>query len=791
MPGLESLRHIRRSGFYDEYSLNAIAKASITLRMRLQFSEMEEVNKAVYFNYPCRRQSCGQVNIPAPCVNKIISHIENVESKLQEHLKQFETSLEEWSRTSSSIDLKEDQSTATPGKKVKPEGERGEKCPELKQEMETLLSETIRLIRSLETDRAEAEYALKQQKLRKKMIIMKIDSWSIWKLQELPLAVQKEHEAYLRDIIELRWHLEDRNHQVEQLQKQKTKLEEANAKVQADIDFMQDHAALLDSKRRQEEEALQEFYQKKIEVMKLSRQTQEELEQITKDCENAKRQIQETKEEMEKDIHDNEINLEMHKKEIDKLKNLRTHCCSKIENVKMDIEESEEAVMEALRETKSSTEEVTALSRTLNDLRKTHDQMCWKQKKHEQQYMEVLNDFYATKKTWDVELYDVTRDFSDISVAYAQAMGENKKLSNEIITITDRISESMKRKAQYESEVQYLLKLKSKNNDYLKQLYQEAYEIGALFHITKMAEIELARLRLPKITTSNSELKKEIRPKRSPRITAGEGPSQSPAGCWANLVEAEGSFWTEDLAEGHEMSDLLRRSSCHDALSQGPTENMSQENTCLFVREDFLKKLTRGKVAAGMIIQKRLYAIQESLLLERQDLVKEKALYVLTLAEILEPLQQLEDDAVRIRAMHTEQAEMEIGSLGKVIGSGWRYVQMLVCVKRKQEAKNKVLITELGVGSALDIFLTIKYKKEQAQAVFDHLMGEKRACEERIREENRTFRKLLAVRQKTLADLKLGTAVEQGRPPVDTRWVNGRMGARSDNSSVPLHDDNS
>lgn len=57
--------------------------------------------------------------------------------------------------------------------------------------MEILLSEAIHLIKSLETDRAEAEEALKRQKSRKKKIHMKIDSWSIWRLQEIPLAVQK------------------------------------------------------------------------------------------------------------------------------------------------------------------------------------------------------------------------------------------------------------------------------------------------------------------------------------------------------------------------------------------------------------------------------------------------------------------------------------------------------------------------------------------------------------------------------------------------------------------------
>lgn len=47
-----------------------------------------EVNKGIYFGYPSRRHSCSLVNSPSPCVSKMISHIEEVESKLQNYLKQ-------------------------------------------------------------------------------------------------------------------------------------------------------------------------------------------------------------------------------------------------------------------------------------------------------------------------------------------------------------------------------------------------------------------------------------------------------------------------------------------------------------------------------------------------------------------------------------------------------------------------------------------------------------------------------------------------------------------------------
>ncbi|XP_076991797.1 coiled-coil domain-containing protein 178 isoform X7 [Tamandua tetradactyla] len=330
-----------------------------------KMTNTEGVNKGIYFSYPSRRHSCASVNMPAPCVNKMISHIQDVESKIQEHLKRFGTAFEKWSITSSTKDLKEDWSSSSilSVKEVKTEEVEDEKCPELKQEMETLLSEAIHLIKSLETDRAEAEEALKKQRLRRKKVNMKIDSWSIWRLQKLPSAVQKEHEAHLKDIIELRWYLEDNAHQLKQTEEQKTQLEETNAKIQADIDYMSKYGPLLDLKRKQEVEALKECFYKKFEVMELHKQVHGELEEAMEQCKNAEVKAKEIKEHMEADLKSDETSIEVFKREIEKLKNMYIHYCSSVQNVNIDIEENKEAVTVALKETKSSTDQVSALSR--------------------------------------------------------------------------------------------------------------------------------------------------------------------------------------------------------------------------------------------------------------------------------------------------------------------------------------------------------------------------------------------------------------------------------------------
>ncbi|XP_036740963.2 coiled-coil domain-containing protein 178, partial [Manis pentadactyla] len=694
-------------------------KEAIEISHKNKMTNTEGVNKSIFFSYPCRRQSCALVNIPAPCVNKMISHIEDVGSKIQEHLKWFETSFEEWSRTSSTKDLKEEGSLASPVKEVKSEEKKDEKCSELKQDMEMLLSEAIYLIRSLETDRAEAEEALKQQKSRKEKIVMKIDSWSVWRLQEIPLAVQKEHEAYLRDIIELQWHLENKAHQLKHFEEQKAKLEEANAKLEADIEHMSELGPLLKSKWNHELEALKDFYHRKFEIMKLHEQILKELEETIENCENAKSNAQRTREDFEKDIYNDETSIDAYKREVGKLSDMCAHYCTSAECVSVSMEESEKAVTKALKETKTSEGELLALSKTLDNLKRFYDNLVWKKKGHEKAYLEALNDFYAAKSAWDIELSNVAKDFSDISIAYTQLMEENRKIGIDIETITGSINDSIKTKSDFESKIQSLIKLRSKNGDYLKQLYKEAYHIGAVFQLTKLK--------------------------------------------------------TEELEE--KITEVRRK-------FKG--------------REEFLKRLTQGEVANGTVIQKRLLSIQEGQVLEKQEFTERRTKYALELADMEGSLLQLENDATRLRAAHQEHWD----SLNNIIERREYVKRNLEKTKKKlqrkgkkthvalmqSEAKCSIIFKELEDTKSKTItyhtkinqlnkdleeqqkekkmfdqilenlkeqFLTMRYKKEHIQAVFDHLTSEKKVCEERIYEEDQRYRTLITMRQKTLADVKV------------------------------------
>ncbi|XP_042120041.1 coiled-coil domain-containing protein 178 [Peromyscus maniculatus bairdii] len=676
----------------------------------------EEVNKGIYFSYPSRRHSCSLVNIPTPCVSKMIAHIEEVESKIQEHLKQFEASFEEWSSTTK--DEKEDLDVIASEKTVHPEKATDEKCPELKKKMETLLSEAVYLIKSLETDRAEAEQALKQQKSRKKRISMKIDSWSIWKLQELPTAVQKEHEMFSKDLEELHSHLEETTQEVEHLEQQKEKLEEANAKIQKDIDYMTHHAPLLEMKRKQELEALKDRYHKKFEVMELFRSVHDELKDSIELCETTKSQLKHMREEDEKDIIQEETNIETYKKELDQLSSLQAHYSTSIESVNVHIEEDEETMTEMLRETQSSTYEVSNLLKNVDDLKKLFDQYSWRQRKLEREYMDALNHYYSSKRTWDIELSDVSKDLTDVSTSYMALAEENKRLHSEIESIIEETGDSIKKKADYEVEIQSLLELKIKNNNYLRQLYKQAYQIGAVYYVARHK--------------------------------------------------------TEDLE--NQIAEVRRK---------------------FKTREEFLRRLTRGEMAAGVAIQKRLYTIEETQFMEMQEFLRRKALYTLALTEVELPLRKIEADAVKIRLIHRQHSNMlhEIREKQELVR------KKVAATKKKLQRKSKKSRKELtkteGKGSIIhqeieftrnktiilhaksieltreikimklekinfedkleklkDEFIKLRFDKEHSQGVFDHLKLEKQHCEERIFEEDKMFRKLVEMRQSTLAEIR-------------------------------------
>ncbi|XP_016093486.1 coiled-coil domain-containing protein 178 [Sinocyclocheilus grahami] len=254
-----------------------------------------------------RRRSCALVSTPAPCVNKAVSHIQELKSKLENWGQQGDNAQHETAHENNHSII---------WKCVSADGKNAELCIEgmglyvqdsgvlmsLWTETTDVLMEVMSLIKRLELDRRDAEKALQEEKEKAKKLSEKLGSLRLWKQNEFPVAMQKEREACSTDIAELTWQLKIRRDQLPQVRDRLAHTEVLNRRLKEDIDFMRKHGPLV-----------HERLQLESEIMKQIRTAQSEASETFLNISQKLKSLQEEfkKEEFRADLRKGEMNKEM------------------------------------------------------------------------------------------------------------------------------------------------------------------------------------------------------------------------------------------------------------------------------------------------------------------------------------------------------------------------------------------------------------------------------------------------------------------------------------------------
>ncbi|XP_045908426.1 coiled-coil domain-containing protein 178 isoform X10 [Micropterus dolomieu] len=195
-----------------------------------------------------RRRTCVLLNSPSPCVDNAIYHIQELKMTVENWCQQsgkYEPPVDQDKHQYSNIlrfhssDLDTESVTST---ELFVEGvgiSARESCPlsPLVKKINDVLGEVVYLIERLEADRQYVEEALQKEKRRKRFLENKVDSISLWKQQEHSFVVQKEHEACIRDITELKWQLKLEREKLDQAQEKLSQTEMLNQHLHEDISF--------------------------------------------------------------------------------------------------------------------------------------------------------------------------------------------------------------------------------------------------------------------------------------------------------------------------------------------------------------------------------------------------------------------------------------------------------------------------------------------------------------------------------------------------------------------------
>uniref|UniRef100_A0A3Q2V5W4 Coiled-coil domain containing 178 n=1 Tax=Haplochromis burtoni TaxID=8153 RepID=A0A3Q2V5W4_HAPBU len=230
-----------------------------------------------------RRRTCALLNSPSPWVNSIIYHIQEIKMTVENRCQQSGRyqSQAKYSKTLR-FQSRDSDSDSVMSTDLYVEGFAicaRESCPlsPLLKKINDVLSEVVYLIERLEADRQHAEEALLKEKKRKRFLESKVDSISLWRQKEHAYVVQKEHEACIRDITELKWQLKVEREKLDQAREKLSHTEGLNQRLHKDISFAKKQVPIVKEKIDLQKDLVNEIDAKQAEANDVRSKIQHDL----------------------------------------------------------------------------------------------------------------------------------------------------------------------------------------------------------------------------------------------------------------------------------------------------------------------------------------------------------------------------------------------------------------------------------------------------------------------------------------------------------------------------------
>ncbi|XP_075440760.1 coiled-coil domain-containing protein 178 isoform X2 [Ascaphus truei] len=456
----------------------------------------------IVLGHPTKRRSCELVNTPSPCVNKAIHHIEELEIKMKEWFLQLEDlgqiDNSKWFINLSSGDHIKDATPDTADLHVKGVGlidkEFQDPCKTtaLKKDTENVISEVLELIWRLEADRQEAEEALKLEKKRKQALIIKMDGLSLWKLHQLPEAVQKEHETCARDFSEIQWHIACKEQDLENAQNKAAKTEAANARLQEEISFIMKHSPLLEDKLNLEGNAMSWIMQAQAEASILLNEAEVErnaaqrsFEQVTADANN-ERGVMKTY------LAERKTTLESCHEMLRCYKNMWTEYNEKLSHKEKQIANGKILYTALLDEKQRVVESEKLLYSQVTDLKYQLDEQEKKNKILTSECSNLSQEAEITKSDNESQISYLENILHNKLHALRDLQCKDKVLTLENEDFSSKIMGSSKARIRYEGEIHKIQRYLLKNEEQTIKMTKELTEVSIIHSAisTKLEDLE-------------------------------------------------------------------------------------------------------------------------------------------------------------------------------------------------------------------------------------------------------------------------------------------------------------
>ncbi|XP_062424528.1 coiled-coil domain-containing protein 178 [Rhea pennata] len=682
-------------------------------------------------NEPCkskciatRQRSCAFVNTPLPCINKAIHHIRELEVKMEKCFQQYDRVFKEeeipwitekisaesndtWLSLSTRLDFQDVNISFKDSKTLT-----------LKLETKALLLEVTELIKRLDADCREAEKALEQEKQRGKKLSMKLDCMSLWRLQQLPAAVQKEYETCTQDILELQWHFDCKSCQLQQVENQVLKIETVNKKIQEEIDFMKKHSPLLEEKLNLEGEAMKDVLLAYEKASKIYSDVHCELVEIQKTMKRIDEEAEKEIKSMSQKIKYAEMVFSQYKSELKHSEFTWTKYCKKLKEAEEKIIKDEEHLEELVKQKADIQEDAKSWNSKIEDLNNKIAAQGNENIKISDACSEVITATEKSKSTWEGDLQTIKQKLLNISEALNDLKCENEALQGENEEFLQKSANSSRKKKAYQSEIKTVSKSIQKIEEQVKRVNKDLYNVELSYGEKKAKYEDLQKkITSEKINYKHLEvnIKKEI---------------QEQKGIWKKTQAAIKAIYGE-LEE--KRKERLRKKEEDTKMIEEIERPVA----------DLEKKVGRSKDIFKENHEKLLYLDERVQEVDKQQKQTERQLE--QRSTVVQ--QQLNDIQEKYSVVYSQIAETS--HITESLKNELRELNALWNMKEMQLEKTEKSLTDLGKNLSAVIS-----KQQNVQMAFNYLQDELAEYEKRLKQEEKIFGELRQTRKKKLKDLE-------------------------------------
>ncbi|XP_041805799.1 coiled-coil domain-containing protein 178 [Chelmon rostratus] len=679
-----------------------------------------------------RRRTCALLNSPSPCVNNAIYHIQELKmtvenwcqqpGKYQPHIDkdkhQYSKMLRFQSRDSDTESVTSTElfveGIAISARVFHPL----ESCPlsPLLKKINDVLGEVVYLIERLEADRQYAEEALHKEKRRKRFLENKVDSISLWKQQEHSFVVQKEHEACIRDITELKWQLKLERDKLDQAQEKLSHTEVLNQRLHEDISFARKQVPIVKENLDLQRGIINRINGAQAEADEVCSKTQCDLVLVQNEFKKMELDTNREKTSLEHVLLTMKNQLANKLEDLNQLKMLEKGLCAEIKGAESTVALTEEkctAITQRIPE-------IMELEKTEKDrilqLKIQIEGEMQQNNKLQEKLIALQEDIEKKRLNGEAEVSCTEEQLHSKHNAFAVLRKENMEYEQNVEDYKTKLSESEKAVKQMREERKQMLQKIIDNDDQWEKAKEEVTQVVDQHSVTQTKLEEQEQLTFMEEQRARKEIE-NLRKDLTGQMTALE------------LLKGQCANINEELYRQQRSSELTNQK------LQKEFKDASSATNALETKTEKIKKLTET-----------LEKIQREHTNILDNLEKEKKLKC--------------DHLKAAQDIHTASIKRLDNTLGRISD----------LVKKSEEyrdASNEVekIIESMPevIAELQSVFDVVEFKNKSAALIMSTLQSDINNCQQRTQRSMQTHTAHVTARKKEMEDTKqaLKTALKE------------------------------